>query len=307
MLRAGVRSGLHGLSGEAASSLRVVALTYAGLGGVLALALLVSVSVLPVAPVLQQATEPARQIVGALSQPSPGGMGSFISGGPGFTWQPPRAVPATVLPADGIVFGPAATGESATPDRVAEPELEVVPDAEDSEPVAEPEAPIHVVPVRAYVPRVVAVARVELPVAVEPEEDVADEPDPAPAVSAPMPTEIVVVQPAEREVLRVASEAPPKALPPVPTPTDTPQQAKARADLQNQAAIDAAKTAQARAKADADDANQTAISARQASEAAAAQEADGANQAAIDATKVAKPGGAPPTPTATPPVKDAKL
>src|SRR4051794_26599802 len=103
-------SRLHGLTGSALSSLRVVALTYAGLGGVLALALLVSVAVLPVAPVLQQATEPARQIVSGLTQTNPGGMGSFISGGPGFTRQVPIATPTDPPAGPMVVFGPAATG-----------------------------------------------------------------------------------------------------------------------------------------------------------------------------------------------------
>jgi hypothetical protein len=54
---------------------------------------------------------------------------------------------------------------------------------------------------------------------------------------------------------------------PLPTPTpllETPQQAKARADAANQAAIDAAKAAAAAAKAQADAANQAAIDAAKA-------------------------------------------
>jgi hypothetical protein len=298
MVPEALSSRLHELAGSALSSLRVVALTYAGLGGVIALALLVSVAVLPVAPVLQQATEPARQIVSGLTQTSPGGMGSFISGGPGFRLQTPKAAPTELPIGPVVVFGPSATGQGATPDRdqsqnVADPEV-------DEEPAPEVEAPVEVVPVRAYVPRVMAPARVvEATVADEPEEE-ADEVEPIVAISLPPPTEIAIVQPVEHEVLQAASEAPPRALPPLPTPTDTPQQAKAHADLQNQAAIDAARAAQVRARATADAANQAAIDDMQAGDASSAlarNRANGANQAGIDATRVAR--HAPPVPDAT--------
>ncbi len=52
---------LRAAASLAKPSLRVVGLTYTGLGGMLALALVVSVAVVPVGPALQQVAEPAHE------------------------------------------------------------------------------------------------------------------------------------------------------------------------------------------------------------------------------------------------------
>src|SRR5437588_10935928 len=73
MVRAMHRDLLHSLKSivtAALPSLRVVALTYTGLGGVVALVLVVSVAVMPKQPIVQQVTEPARQAVTAFMPPS---------------------------------------------------------------------------------------------------------------------------------------------------------------------------------------------------------------------------------------------
>jgi hypothetical protein len=253
-----VRGRIRVMMGPALSSLRVVALTYAGLGGVIAMGLLISVAVQPVAPVLVQATDPARQIVSVLALPSTDTAVHFINGGPGFTSRPEKAL---AVAAEAIPLGPfpnAATGESTNPDRGDVAPDESAPDDADAEQVAAAEPTPAVAPVRVYVARSVAAARVEAPAELDVVEEAA-EPEVVPEVTA-VPTQPVVVPPVEREVLHVASEASPKPLPPLPTPTESPMQIKARTDAENQAAIDAAKAAQVRAKADADLANQRAIS-----------------------------------------------
>jgi hypothetical protein len=122
---------------------------------------------------------------------------------------------------------------------------------------------------------------------------------------APTPTEVVVALPADRGVLQVANEAPPKPLPTLPIPTETALQIKARTDLENQAAIDAAKAAQVRAKAEADAANQAAIDARTASKPVTAQSPAPAQPeaSAQPAARAPLPRPAPPTATPPPPAR----
>src|SRR6266851_5195939 len=79
MQRGALLSRLRASSGPA---LRVVGLTYTGLGGMLALALIVSVGVVPVAPALQQVAEPARQAVSNLVQPTSDAVTVFFGGAP---------------------------------------------------------------------------------------------------------------------------------------------------------------------------------------------------------------------------------
>jgi colicin import membrane protein len=121
--------------------------------------------------------------------------------------------------------------------------------------IDEVEQPAQPVVVRAVAPRVAALDVAPPTVADEPVVDDEEQPHPE---EAPAPTLPQVVQAAEPPTLVIASVEAPKVLP-TPVPTLTPQQLKARADAANQAAIDAAKAAQARAKADADAANQAAI------------------------------------------------
>src|SRR5712691_3719448 len=79
MQRGAVLDRLRASSGPA---LRVVGLTYTGLGGMIALALIVSVAVVPVAPALQQVAEPARQAVSSLVQPTSDAVTIFFGGAP---------------------------------------------------------------------------------------------------------------------------------------------------------------------------------------------------------------------------------
>src|SRR5262245_7175478 len=57
------RRTLEALGRALVPSLRGITLAYTGLAGMLAMVLVVAVALTPVAPTLQQATEPARQVV----------------------------------------------------------------------------------------------------------------------------------------------------------------------------------------------------------------------------------------------------
>src|SRR5579859_4260756 len=140
MDRAGLRSRVQSLIGPALASLRVVGLTYAGLGGIVALGLVVAGAVLPVAPVLHQATDPAGALVSGLVQPTTDAVAGFINMGPSRRFargpQPvaaaplPRLEPATAVPAG---------HDGAAPDgpvTVSGTTLGSVPDAVDDQPVA---------------------------------------------------------------------------------------------------------------------------------------------------------------------------
>jgi hypothetical protein len=219
-------------------SLRVVALVYTGLSGVAVLVLVVTASIVPKAPIVQQVTEPARQVVTTFVQPTTDMIGSLI---PAPLPSLPEVVPAVAPTALPFV------------DTTA---LDVTID--------EPPAPVPVysAPVRRPVARLAPSTPVVDDSAFEddaseelPEED-------APLAITPEP----VVEPAQTPMVQMASAEPPKPLPTVvPTPVpETAQMVKARMDAANQAAIDAAKAAAAKAKADADAANQAAIDAQKA-------------------------------------------
>src|SRR5438105_876139 len=240
MVRAMHRDLLHSLKSivtAALPSLRVVALTYTGLGGVAALVLVVSVAVMPSQPILQQVTEPARQAVSVFM---PSSVELFGRTGIQIPTSPTAAPTAAPFTATVTIDVSIADAEPNVDQPVAEPQ---------PQPTALP-TPL---PPRFFVPAPVEPAPEEAVVEEDQPEDVVDEP----AVEV-APTETAIVEPAA-PVLRIASTEAPKALPSPPT---TPQEAKARADAANQAAIDAAKAAQAEAKAEADAANQAAIDAR---------------------------------------------
>jgi hypothetical protein len=270
MVRVMHRDVLHGLKAIATAalpSLRVVALTYTGLGGVAALLLVVSVAVMPrQQPILQQVTEPARQAVSAFMPPAVELFGRTSMQVPTTPAAAPTAAPFVATVTIDIKIDDAEPNvEEPVAERAPAPEPTVVPT---------------LLPRPIFVPAPVEPTPEEVVIEDEQPDDIVDEPSEVEAV----PTETVMVEPAA-PVLFIATTEAPKAL---PTPPATPQEAKARADAANQAAIDAAKAAQAQAKAEADAANQAAIDARKRAEVAAKSGPD-MSDAAL----------ALPTPTAT--------
>jgi hypothetical protein len=267
MQRGAVLSRVREAAAAVTPSLRVVGLVYTGLGGMIALGLVVSVAVVPVAPALQEVAEPARQAVRSLVQPTSDAVTIFFGGAPAIHIETLGAVgsPTVSTSFSGVV------------------RLDVT--IEDSPEAAAVDEPIAVV---------VAPVALHVPSAVEqsPEAEVSDEIvglEPI-EVSAPHPVEpVVVVVPVPTAGLQMASQEAPKALPTLPAPTETPLQMKARLDAENQAAIDAAKAAQMRAKAEADAANNAAIAARKAAATAtaAAQNASVSDITAFAASPVA--------------------
>ena len=229
---------LDRLRASSGPALRVIGLTYTGLGGMIALALIVSVAVVPVAPALQQVAEPARQAVSSLVQPTSDAVTVFFGAAPAVHVEVPAVVSSpTVLSGFSEVVSLDVTIEDAPtePTTVDEP-MPVVPTTVIRAPAAEAQSP--------------AEEAVDEIVGLEPIE-----------VSAPHAVEpIVVVVHVPTAGIQIASADPPKALP-TPVPTETASQIKARLDAENQAAIDAAKAAQVRAKAEADAANNAAIAA----------------------------------------------
>jgi trimeric autotransporter adhesin len=280
-------------------SLRIVGLVYTGLGGMLAMLIVIGVAAMPATPALQQVAEPARQAVASLVQPSSEMVAALVSG-PSVRVSVEPAKPKTAL----FV---ATTSLDIT--------IDPLPDAEVSS--SEESAPVSTVVVAStYAPRPQVVVE-EQPVEDIPAEEAISEPAAEP--------EADVVEPAQTVTLQIARVEGPSALPTPIAPPTTPQEVKARVDAANQAAIDAAKAEQARAKAEADAANQAAIDANKraavadgaamadaalalptpapvstkaankaASDAAklaaakAKADADAANQAAIDAARAAK-------------------
>src|SRR3977135_3749449 len=91
------RHRLHSLTRAALPAVRLIGLAYTALGGMLALVLVVGVASMPVAPALQQATEPARQAVTNLVQPTGDALVNLF-GGPGVRIVTPRplSAPATI-------------------------------------------------------------------------------------------------------------------------------------------------------------------------------------------------------------------
>jgi hypothetical protein len=280
-----VLRGVRALAANVLPNLRVVALTYTGLAGVGALVLVLAVSVTP-KPLAKQAVEPARQAVSSFIPPS-----IEMFGGPGvpFRSTSPVAAPRRV-PFMGAVTVAVTIADAET-------------DAE--QPAFQVKASVGAATPLRFVPPIATVA----PAA---EEIVVDEDQPEEATDDAAPVEAhtadaVVVEPAA-PVLQMATVEAPRPLPTLPA---SPQEAKARVDAANQAAIDAAKANQARAKAEADEANQAAIDARKQEQANAPQmadasvslptppasattaqaskaAADAANQATIDASKAAR-------------------
>jgi hypothetical protein len=282
-------------------SLRIVGLVYTGLGGMLAMLIVVGVAAMPATSALQQVAEPARQAVASLVQPSTEMVTALVSG-PSIRVS---AKPATPKPVPFVA--------TISLDITIDPLPGV--DVSSSEESAPPSPPRLAVASR-YAPR---------PQVISEEQSVEDK-QAAEATSEPLgEPEADVVEPAQTVTIQIASVEEPKALPTPIAPPTTPQEVKARVDAANQAAIDAAKAEQARAKVEADAANQAAIDANKrvavsdgaamadaalalptpapvstkaankaASDAAklaaakAKADADAANQAAIDAAKAAK-------------------
>src|SRR6266581_3504072 len=114
---------LVAMMGRFGPSLRVIALAYTGLGGMLALTLVVSLALVPVAPALQQVAEPARQAVNDLVQPTADAVTIFFGGGPVV-----RADP--ILPGVQPDRAPASFSEPIDPDVPIADELEATPLAE---------------------------------------------------------------------------------------------------------------------------------------------------------------------------------
>jgi hypothetical protein len=268
--RAGRRS-IQALARASLPFLRVIGLVYTGLGGMIALVLVIAVGVTPVAPVIEQATEPARQAVTSLMQPTSDAVVSLLGSGVQVRTAPPPRVFSPTLAID-VTIEDVQVAEAPADETIVE------------EP---PAAPVHIV----WAPHTaIAVEPIEADVVVEEEPEAVD-----PLLPEPSTPASTVVQAGE-PVLVIAVEQAPKPLP-TPTPTETPQQLKARLDAENHAAIEAQKAAQARAKADADAANRAAIEAAKLAKANAEAQQKAANRAAIAAAK-----GAPslPAPTAQP-------
>ncbi len=206
---------LRAAASLAKPSLRVVGLTYTGLGGMLALALVVSVAVVPVGPALQQVAEPARQAVTSLVQPTSDAVTVFFGGG------------APMVHVEGPAAVSSSSRAAAFSDVVS---LDVTIEDAPTEPM------------------------------------IADEP--VPAIVAPVVTHAPAAE-AQTPADETVDQEAPKPLPTL-VPPETAAQTKARLDVENQAAIDAAKAAQLKAKADADTANNAAIAALKAAATATA-------------------------------------
>src|SRR6266536_234964 len=75
------RRGLNALLKAASPSLRGVAVAYIGLAGIVAGVLVLGVGLMPVGPVIEQATEPARQAVSSLVSPAGDALVGIFGGG----------------------------------------------------------------------------------------------------------------------------------------------------------------------------------------------------------------------------------
>jgi hypothetical protein len=248
---------------------RVIGLAYTGLGGMLALVLVISVALVPVGPALQQVAEPARQVIGNVVQPTSDVVTTFLGGGPAARIDP---VASVVWPSGASLF---ADSDG--------------PQAEIAEAPFEEPPPVVAASARRTT---VVVAQSPAPEAVD--EIVGLEPIEISAPHAVVPV-VVVVVPAPTAGLQIASYEAPRALPTLPTPTETARQIKTRLDVANQAAIDAAKVAQARAKAESDAANNAAIAARKAA-ATAATPTSAPTQSTTTITAAKPSAGATPAP-----------
>lgn len=259
------------------TALPVVAFVYAGLGAVAAAGLLLATTLTPIAPSLQPAAEPARQVVTNLVQPA-ADVVALVSA------PPPVWVEASPTPAQESV-------PSDEPLGLAAEDLET-PTAESIDASAVQDMSDVEVPARAYMPAAkTVVSDITADQDVAPaESEGGDIPDPN---ESTQPESIVIESAAATPVLKIAGEdVQPLSSTPTPTPiatsTEAPLQAKARQDAANQAAIDAAKADQVRAKATANAANQAAIDARHAADDAAVSlkaRTDAANETAIALAK----------------------
>src|SRR5579859_3468921 len=221
------------ITDTAVPSLRVIGMAYTGLIGVFGVALVVSVAFLPVPPVVQEATQPAREAVGNFVQPATDAVASIIS-----TQIAPRGPAFLFLPAPVA----ASSNMIATPDTTDETQVDQA---------AADEPPTSTQPDRVLVASAVLRKPAVLVVA-EPDPVVEDVPveEPEQAVQVIDQTPVPQVPEALPEVplQQEANVASPRPLPPVPTPTETPRQTRARLDVENQAAIDAARATQVRLK-----------------------------------------------------------
>jgi hypothetical protein len=251
MKRFGLRNHLRAVvSDTALPSLRVIGMAYTGLIGVGAMALVVSVAFLPVAPVLQQATQPARDAVVNLVQPATDVVTSLIVGG----GTVPREPFFQFAPATQVALADGFADEDGIPKDAA------AGSADDQAVAAE-------APPAQSTRLLVASARVAVAPAADvvPPDPVAedvpvDEPEQAVEARDQAPVQQVAVALADSPVQQAANAEAPRPLP--PHPTETTGQTRARLDAENQAAIDAAKASAVRRKAAADAANQTAIDVR---------------------------------------------
>lgn len=227
----------RGVSSTILPSLRVVALTYTGLAGIAAMIVVVTAAIMPRTPILEQVTEPARQVVTTFVQPTTDLVSSFI------------APPTLPLPP------PTAAKPSAF---VATTRLNVVIDSPPAvldvtiAPVAPTPRPRLV-----YAP---PPAPAPLEEVIDDSDDVVDDEMDFSPVGETRPVEQIVEAPPVMQMASVATPVPlPTATVVIPT---TEAQVKAQTDAANQAAIDAAKAAAAAAKARDNAANQAAIDAQ---------------------------------------------
>lgn len=247
---AGLRNHLRAISSTVFPSLRVIGMAYTGLIGIGAAALVVSVAFLPVAPVLQQATQPAREAVAVFVQPATDVVTNLIIAGATAPRGPLLLFVQPPLPA--VASAPIVEDEV--------PDDAVPSNAEASQPVA-----ARVAVARPPQLSVVPVAKANVSRGTDAEtsdpdaEDVpVDEPQQAVETRDRAPVREVAVAPAA-PVQQEASVEAPRPLPTQPAPTEAAWQIKARLDVENQAAIDATKASIVRRKAAADTANQAAI------------------------------------------------
>src|SRR6266851_2637089 len=197
MERGALLGRLRATASAAKPGLRVIGLVYTGLGGMLALTLVVSVALVPVGPALQQVAEPARQAVNNLVRPTSDAVTVFFGGAPAIHVDSPTAISSpTVLRGFSEVVSLDVTIEDAP----AEP------------PVADEPIAVAAAPVARQVPSAVAQSPADEAV------DEIAELEPI-EVSAPHPVAtVVVVVPVPTAGMQIASTDPPKALPtPVPT------------------------------------------------------------------------------------------
>src|SRR6188474_852297 len=76
------RRALETFVSAARPALRAIGLAYTGLGGMIALVLVMGVAAIPVSPVLEQAAQPARQAVSDFVQPTGDALVQLFGGPP---------------------------------------------------------------------------------------------------------------------------------------------------------------------------------------------------------------------------------